>query len=237
ATCRRPLKAAQSPRTPKALRASHLHDRHQVVQDPQRPDQEMQRVLEERWLAFLIDAVSDELKDPADDEQRDIEPERQERADVVEECGDDEHDRAEAPVENQIDDFGDHDQQDCRVDRACNRHASQHAEKSQHDQRDAEAVECLIAAGPVIGSVVGEERADVAHGRHFTAVIGFAVQIPKGAFLMRKLSLIITCLLASAAFAQTNNTKDPTWWDKYQYILNNGSLPAAGNTTSVSVGG
>ena len=54
---------------------------------------------------------------------------------------------------------------------------------------------------------------------------------------MRKLSLVITCLLASAAFAQTNNTKDPTWWDKYQYILNNGSLPAAGNTTSVSVGG
>ena len=41
---------------------------------------------------------------------------------------------------------------------------------------------------------------------------------------MRKLSLIITCLLASAAFAQTNNTKDPTWWDKYQYILNNGTL-------------
>src|SRR5947208_3350319 len=197
----------------------------------------MQRVLEERRLAFLIDAVSDELKDPAGDEECNVEPERQEPPNPIEDRGDDEHDRAEAPVENQIDDFGDRDQQDRRVDRACNRHASQHAEKAEHDQRDADAVECLIAAGPVIGSVVGEERADVAHGRHFTAVIGFAVQIPKGVFLMRKLILLITCLLASAAFAQTNNTKDPTWWDKYQYILNNGSLPAAGNTTSVSVGG
>src|SRR2546430_7252483 len=72
--------------------------------------------------------------------------------------------------------------------------------------------------------------------RHFTAVIGFAVQIPKGAFLMRKLSLIITCLLASAAFAQTNNTKDPTWWDKYQYLKANGSDPASGNTSSITVG-
>ena len=53
---------------------------------------------------------------------------------------------------------------------------------------------------------------------------------------MRKLSLIITCLLASAAFAQTNNSKDPTWWDKYQYLKANGSDPASGSTTSVSVG-
>ena len=53
---------------------------------------------------------------------------------------------------------------------------------------------------------------------------------------MRKLSLLL-CLFASAAFAQTNNSKDPTWWDKYQYILNNGPLPAAGATSSVSVGG
>src|SRR5437773_1647592 len=62
-----------------------------------------------------------------------------------------------------------------------------------------------------------------------------AVQIPKGAFLMRKLILLL-CLVASAAFAQTNNTKDPTWWDKYQYLKNNGSDPASGSTTSVTVG-
>jgi hypothetical protein len=54
---------------------------------------------------------------------------------------------------------------------------------------------------------------------------------------MRKLSLLL-CLFASAAFAQTNNPNDPTWWDKYQYILhnNNGPLAAAGATRSVTVG-
>src|SRR2546428_1108503 len=62
-----------------------------------------------------------------------------------------------------------------------------------------------------------------------------AVQIPKGAFLMRKLSLIM-CFFASAALAQTNNTKDPTWWDKYQYLKANGSDSASGSTNSVTVG-
>jgi hypothetical protein len=52
---------------------------------------------------------------------------------------------------------------------------------------------------------------------------------------MRKLSLLL-CLFATAALAQTNNTKDPTWWDKYQYILNNGPDASAGATSSVSVG-
>jgi hypothetical protein len=54
---------------------------------------------------------------------------------------------------------------------------------------------------------------------------------------MRKLLLsLLLCLVASAAFAQTNNPKDPTWWDKYQYLKNNGSDPASGSTTSVTVG-
>ncbi len=53
---------------------------------------------------------------------------------------------------------------------------------------------------------------------------------------MRKLSLAVLALLCvTSAFAQ-NNTKDPTWWDKYQYILNNGSAAAAGTPASVSVG-
>jgi len=52
---------------------------------------------------------------------------------------------------------------------------------------------------------------------------------------MRKLTLIL-CLFSATAFAQTNNPKDPTWWDKYQYILNNGPDAAAGATTSVTVG-
>jgi hypothetical protein len=53
---------------------------------------------------------------------------------------------------------------------------------------------------------------------------------------MRKLSLLL-CLFAPIALAQTNNSKDPTWWDKYLYILNNGPDAAAGATTSVAVGG
>ena len=52
---------------------------------------------------------------------------------------------------------------------------------------------------------------------------------------MRKLSFIL-CLFASAAFAATNNPNDPTWWDKYQYIRNNGPLAAGGATRSVTVG-
>ena len=53
---------------------------------------------------------------------------------------------------------------------------------------------------------------------------------------MRKLTLLL-CLFATAAFAQSNNSKDPTWWDKYQYILNNGPAASPGTTTSASSGG
>src|SRR5690349_19327830 len=54
--------------------------------------------------------------------------------------------------------------------------------------------------------------------------------------MYRKLSLLL-CLLAPVALAQTNNSKDPTRWDKYQYILNNGPDASAGTTTSVASGG
>ena len=53
---------------------------------------------------------------------------------------------------------------------------------------------------------------------------------------MRKLSLLL-CLFASAAIAQTNNSKDPTWWDKYQYLANNGPAADPGSTASVSAVG
>ena len=53
---------------------------------------------------------------------------------------------------------------------------------------------------------------------------------------MRKLSLFVVALLCiSSAFAQ-NSTKNPTWWDKYQYILNNGADADTGTTTSVTSG-
>ena len=49
---------------------------------------------------------------------------------------------------------------------------------------------------------------------------------------MRKLALLL-CLFATAGFAQTNNSKDPTWWDKYQYILTNDQHARDGPTTTV----
>ncbi|HEY3055173.1 MAG TPA: sialidase family protein [Thermoanaerobaculia bacterium] len=53
---------------------------------------------------------------------------------------------------------------------------------------------------------------------------------------MRKLSLLAVGLLfVTTAFAQKNST-DPTWWDKYQYLLNNGPDAASGTTTSAAFG-
>jgi hypothetical protein len=52
---------------------------------------------------------------------------------------------------------------------------------------------------------------------------------------MRRLSLVF-CFIASTALAQTNSSKDPTWWDKFQYLASNGSDPASGATSSVSAG-
>ena len=53
---------------------------------------------------------------------------------------------------------------------------------------------------------------------------------------MRKLTLLM-CFFATTAFAQSNNSKDPTWWDKLQYLMHNGPLASAGATTSTSSGG
>ena len=53
---------------------------------------------------------------------------------------------------------------------------------------------------------------------------------------MRKFSLVVLCLIATSAFAQNDTRKDPTWWEKYQFILNNGPIADPGSTSSVSVG-
>ena len=53
---------------------------------------------------------------------------------------------------------------------------------------------------------------------------------------MRKLSLLL-CLIATGAFAQTNNPNDPTWWDKFQYLFNNGPMASPGTTTSSTSSG
>ena len=57
---------------------------------------------------------------------------------------------------------------------------------------------------------------------------------------MSKKTLLLACLalaFACSLSAQSNNSKDPTWWNKYQFILNNGADAAPGPTTSTSVGG
>ena len=50
---------------------------------------------------------------------------------------------------------------------------------------------------------------------------------------MRKLSLVF-CFFATALFAQSNNSKDPTWWEKYQYLQANGEMTSASTTSSTA---
>src|SRR5215471_18732238 len=60
-------------------------------------------------------------------------------------------------------------------------------------------------------------------------------------FLERKALLSIVSLIAVSSFsslgiAQRSSTHNPTWWDKYQFIKNNGPLGTGGTTASLSVG-
>src|SRR5205085_10977831 len=41
-----------------------LHEGNHVVENPERPDEEMNEVAHERWLFVLVHAVTDELKNP-----------------------------------------------------------------------------------------------------------------------------------------------------------------------------
>jgi len=57
----------------------------------------------------------------------------------------------------------------------------------------------------------------------------------------RKALLLIVSLIAVSGVsapraAQNNDSHNPTWWDKYQYIANNGPTGGSGATTSVSFG-
>jgi hypothetical protein len=46
----------------------------------------------------------------------------------------------------------------------------------------------------------------------------------------------MAALVIPAAFAQTNNPKDPTWWEKYQYLVKNGEMTSGGATASATSG-
>src|SRR5436305_7878335 len=55
---------------------------------------------------------------------------------------------------------------------------------------------------------------------------------------MRKLSLLAALLLCAApVVAQSNNPNNPTWWDKYQYLIKSGEMPGGGATTSLATAG
>ena len=41
------------------------------------------------------------------------------------------------------------------------------------------------------------------------------------------LAVAASTLLVSIALSQKNNSHNPTWWDKYQYIAHNGPLSLA----------
>jgi hypothetical protein len=53
---------------------------------------------------------------------------------------------------------------------------------------------------------------------------------------MRKLCLLLFVTLAIPLFGQTNNQNNPTWWDKYQYLIKNGAMDGGAATSSISSG-
>src|SRR6266542_3216608 len=69
----------------------------------------------------------------------------------------------------------------------------------------------------------------------------------EGAFMSIRMRLLFFFVIASALFlagisesprlaSAQNSSHDPTWWDKYQFILNSGSDDSVGPTVSVSFG-
>ena len=65
------------------------------------------------------------------------------------------------------------------------------------------------------------------------------MQITKSLLIASIIGLIAISLLFSTSTKRVsagNTAHDPTWWDKYQFILNNGADSAPTSTTSVSYG-
>src|SRR6266700_1590780 len=51
------------------------------------------------------------------------------------------------------------------------------------------------------------------------------------------LFLVVFFSLSGSVKAQVNKSHNPTWWDKYQYIANNGLLGSGGSSVSLLVEG
>src|SRR5262252_6966565 len=52
----------------------------------------------------------------------------------------------------------------------------------------------------------------------------------------RLLPLVLALACAVTTRAQSGSTHNPTWWDKYQFIIQNGTDPSPGSTSSASLG-
>src|SRR5438046_6245502 len=59
-----------------------------------------------------------------------------------------------------------------------------------------------------------------------------------GAVIMRNLTFLaaLAALVITSSAQAGLDPKDPTWWDKYQYVQNGGALGAGGATQSITVG-
>src|SRR5262245_38793899 len=128
--------SARRTRSKPWARIRSSHHGHHVVENPERPNQQVQKVLQKRRLLVLVDAVPDELEDPSEDEEGDVDPERNPRAGEVERRGNDQHDQREPPFEGEVDDLSGDDQSHRRIDVPDSR-AREHADQGEHDERDA----------------------------------------------------------------------------------------------------
>jgi hypothetical protein len=128
----------------------------------------MDEVAQEGGLAMLVDAVADELEDPAGHEEHEMNGQRDGGAGEVEGDRHGQHHQREAPLDDEVVRGGGGDEEHGRVEahRAGveELQVREHADEREHDHRDAEAVKGFVAFGLVVRGVVGEECFDVLHG-------------------------------------------------------------------------
>src|SRR5262249_35398569 len=175
---RRAAEPPEEPSSPARLRAGRPRS-DQLVDQEDRPDEQVREVLEERRLVFLVDRVSDALEDPADEEGGEPHAPRGDGPGGDIDRGElDEHRQAQAHVEGEVDEDGRRDGHLGARDReAPDRDRREHGQGSEQDRRDPGGMAREVAAGAVEGAVVGEVRVDPLHvppgpGERNGAIIG-----------------------------------------------------------------